>query len=106
MEKPAWRVNPSTAAKGRRVRGDQVVGQASPFIETDIPARLDRLPRSRLHWLVAVALCVAWILHWLEVTLAGSVAGALQEKPTLRFCPPRAGVSASPYLLGAHPVTS
>src|SRR5438445_168868 len=94
MEKPAQRVNPSTAAEGRTVRGDQVVGRASPFIETDIPARLDRLPWSRFHWLVVVALGVTWILDGLEVTLAGSVAAALQESPTLRFGSTEIGTGA------------
>jgi hypothetical protein len=40
-------------------------------IETDIPARLDRLPWSRFHALVVVALGITWILDGLEVTLAG-----------------------------------
>lgn len=44
---------------------------------TDVPARLDRLPWSRFHRLVVVALGITWILDGLEVTLAGSVAAAL-----------------------------
>jgi MFS family permease len=87
------------------VRGDQAIGQAigqaGPFIETDIPARLDRLPWSSFHWLVVVALGVTWILDGLEVTLAGSVAAALQESPTLRFGSTEIGAAASGYLLGA-----
>ena len=43
-------------------------------IETDIPARLDRLPWSRFHLLVVVALGVTWILDGLEVTIVGAVA--------------------------------
>ena len=39
--------------------------------ETDVPARLDRLPWSRFHWLVVVALGAAWILDGLEVTIVG-----------------------------------
>ncbi|MBV8450124.1 MAG: MFS transporter, partial [Hyphomicrobiales bacterium] len=46
---------------------------------TDIPARLERLPWGRFHTLVVVALGITWILDGLEVTLAGSVAGALKE---------------------------
>ena len=38
-------------------------------IETDIPARLDRLPWTRFHTLVVVALGITWILDGLEVTL-------------------------------------
>ncbi len=37
--------------------------------ETDIPARLDRLPWSGFHWLIVVALGITWILDGLEVTL-------------------------------------
>src|SRR6476661_4304159 len=50
---------------------------ASSSVDTDIPARLDRLPWSGFHTLVVVALGVTWILDGLEVTLAGAVAGAL-----------------------------
>ncbi|MGA9003521.1 MAG: hypothetical protein WB504_13725, partial [Pseudolabrys sp.] len=42
------------------------------IVESDIPARLDRLPWGRFHTLVVVALGVTWILDGLEVTLAGS----------------------------------
>ena len=42
------------------------------IVETDIPARLDRLPWGRFHALVVAALGVTWILDGLEVTLAGS----------------------------------
>jgi MFS family permease len=43
-------------------------------IRTQIPARLDRLPWSRWHWMVIVGLGTAWILDGLEVTIVGSVA--------------------------------
>jgi len=54
-----------------------VTGSTGETVRTDIPARLDRLPWSRWHWLVIVALGVTWILDGLEVTLVGSIAGAL-----------------------------
>src|SRR5919205_852558 len=47
------------------------------LIETDIPARLERLPWGRFHNLVVVALGITWILDGLEVTLAGAVLGAV-----------------------------
>jgi MFS family permease len=72
-----------------------------PAIETDVPARLERLPWSRFHWLVVVALGVTWILDGLEVTLAGSVAGALRESPVLQFSSTEVGLSGSAYLAGA-----
>ena len=39
-------------------------------ITTDIPARLDRLPWARFHWLVVVGLGTVWILDGLEVTMS------------------------------------
>ena len=50
---------------------------ASAIIETDVPARLDRLPWSRFHTLVIVALGITWVLDGLEVTIAGSIVGVL-----------------------------
>ena len=69
--------------------------------ETNVPARLDRLPWSKFHWLVVVALGVTWILDGLEVTLAGSLAGAISESPRLRLTPEQVGWTASAYLGGA-----
>ena len=68
---------------------------------TDIPHRLDRLPWSRFHWLVVVALGITWILDGLEVTLAGSLAGALKDSPSLRFTDADIGDMGSAYILGA-----
>jgi MFS family permease len=70
-------------------------------IETDIPARLDRLPWTRFHTLIVVALGITWILDGLEVTLAGSIAGALQESPVLQFSEVEVGLVGSAYLAGA-----
>ncbi|MFT8245059.1 MFS transporter [Roseomonas sp. BN140053] len=69
--------------------------------ETDVPARLDRLPWSRFHWLVVVALGITWILDGLEVTLVGSLAGAIHQSPSLRLTETQVGLTASAYLLGA-----
>ena len=71
------------------------------IVETDIPARLDRLPWSRFHTLVVTALGITWILDGLEVTLAGSVAGALKASPVLQFSNADVGLAASAYLAGA-----
>jgi MFS family permease len=73
----------------------------SAIIETDIPARLDRLPWGRFHTLVVVALGITWILDGLEVTLAGTVAGALKASPVLRFSNADVGLAGSAYLAGA-----
>ena len=77
------------------------VDHATATFTTDIPARLDRLPWSRFHWLVIFALGIAWILDGLEVTIVGSLAGALSESPRLHLSPQQVGYAASAYLIGA-----
>jgi MFS family permease len=74
---------------------------AQSIVETDIPARLDRLPWSRFHTLVVAALGITWILDGLEVTLAGTVAGALKASPVLQFSNADVGFAAAAYLAGA-----
>ena len=71
------------------------------IVETDIPARLDRLPWGRFHTLVVAALGITWILDGLEVTLAGTVAGALKASPVLHFSNADVGLAGSAYLAGA-----
>ena len=77
------------------------MSEAVAIIDTDIPARLDRLPWTRFHALVVVALGITWILDGLEVTLAGSVAGALEQSPVLHFTAVEIGLVGSAYLAGA-----
>src|SRR5213592_3186891 len=73
----------------------------SSIVETDIPARLDRLPWGRFHTRVVVALGITWILDGLEVTLAGALAGALKDSPVLKFSNADVGLASSAYLAGA-----
>ena len=80
-----------------------VTGGTGDTVRTDIPARLDRLPWSRWHWLVIIALGVTWILDGLEVTLVGSIAGALTSKDTLGLTTSQATAAGSFYLAGAVP---
>jgi len=70
------------------------------IVETDIPARLDRLPWSRWHWFVVIALGVTWILDGLEVTLAGAISGVLQKPEALSLTDALVGMSATFYLAG------
>jgi MFS family permease len=77
------------------------VTRATPVYETDVPARLDRLPWARFHWLVIFGLGIAWILDGLEVTLVGSLSGAIAQSPTLRLSGAQVGFTASAYLIGA-----
>ncbi len=70
-------------------------------LETRAPARLDRLPWGRFHTLVVIALGVTWVLDGLEVTLTGSVAGALEASPVLHLTDAQVGLASSAYLIGA-----
>jgi len=74
---------------------------ATDTVETDVPARLDRLRWHRFHSLVIAALGITWILDGLEVTLAGSIAGALVSSPRLHLSEVQVGMAASAYLAGA-----
>ena len=65
-----------------------------------IPARIDRLPWSRFHTRLIIALGVAWILDGLEITIASSIAGVLTEPDTLDLSSTQAGAIASVYLVG------
>jgi MFS family permease len=72
-----------------------------PTIVTSVPARLDRLPWSRWHWMVVFALGVTWVLDGLEVTLVGAIGRVLQEPETLGLSATQVGLSATAYLSGA-----
>ncbi|MFC5175538.1 MFS transporter [Nocardioides taihuensis] len=71
-------------------------------ITTDIPARLDRLPWSRWHWLVVIGLGTVWILDGLEVTIVGSMSDALADPKTgLGLSSYDIGVAGAVYVAGA-----
>jgi MFS family permease len=78
-----------------------VTGGTGETVETDIPRRLDRLPWSRWHWIVIVALGITWILDGLEVTLVGSISGVLTDKGTIHLSTAEATAAGSFYLAGA-----
>ncbi|MEV7723487.1 MFS transporter [Streptomyces sp. NPDC087917] len=54
-------------------------GVKTDTITTEVPARLDRLPWSRWHWMIVTGLGTVWILDGLEVTVVGSIASRLSE---------------------------
>jgi MFS family permease len=71
-------------------------------ITTDIPARLDRLPWARWHWLVVIGLGTVWILDGLEVTIVGSMSDALKSPTTgLGMTSSDIGVAGAVYVAGA-----
>src|SRR6266704_2145228 len=80
---------------------EQTESAVPAVVETDIPARLDRLRWGRFHTLVVVALGITWILDGLEVTLAGAISPALKESPQLQFSNADVGLASSAYLAGA-----
>jgi hypothetical protein len=69
--------------------------------ETLIPARLDRLPWSRFHTLLVLALGITWILDGLEVTLMGAIAAVLTRPDVMHFSAAQIGFISSSYLAGA-----
>jgi MFS family permease len=71
-------------------------------ITTDIPARMDRLPWSRWHWLVVLGLGTVWILDGLEVTIVGAIGARLTEKGSgITITEAQIGVAAGVYVGGA-----
>ena len=72
------------------------------IIETNVPARLDRLPWSRFHWLVVIGLGTVWILDGLEVTIVGSIGARLTDaKAGVGLTASTLGSAAAMYVAGA-----
>ncbi|GAB2554014.1 MFS transporter [Nocardia heshunensis] len=72
----------------------------SGTVRTTIPARIDRLPWSRFHTRIVIALGVAWVLDGLEITVAGAVADTLTKPETLHLSSTAVGLVATVYLVG------
>ena len=72
-------------------------------IRTSVPARLDRLPWSRWHWMIVIGLGTVWILDGLEVTVVGNIASRLSEHGSgLAISSAQVtGVAAALYVAGA-----
>ena len=71
-------------------------------IETQVPARMDRLPWSRFHWMVVVGLGPVWILDGLEVTIVGSIAARLtSEGSGIALSQSQVLTAGSVYVAGA-----
>src|SRR4051812_30212433 len=72
-------------------------------ITTDVPARLDRLPWSRWHWMIVIGLGTVWILDGLEVTTVGNIASRLSESGSgLPISSAQVtGIAAALYVAGA-----
>src|SRR4051812_45640835 len=71
-------------------------------ISTDIPARLDRLPWAKWHWVIVIGLGTVWILDGLEVTIVGSLSDALKSTSTgLGLTSSDIGKAGAIYVAGA-----
>ncbi|QWF23839.1 MFS transporter [Nocardioides sp. LMS-CY] len=78
------------------------MGAETGRITTDIPARLDRLPWVRWHWLIVIGLGTVWILDGLEVTIVGSMSDALKDPETgLGLSSWDVGFAGAIYVAGA-----
>jgi MFS family permease len=94
-------LQPSLARHDRVSVSASAPKSTEAIIETTIPSRLDSLRWSGFHTRVVLALGITWVLDGLEVTLAGSLSGALKQSPTLHFSNFEVGISNSAYLAGA-----
>jgi MFS family permease len=70
-------------------------------IDTDIPARLDRLPWSSFHWLLVTALGITWVLDGLEATVVAAIGPVLKHPGTLALRDRQIGLAGTFYLAGA-----
>ncbi|WP_329044974.1 MFS transporter [Amycolatopsis sp. NBC_01488] len=87
----------SSAPHGRKAA---VADASSRVVRSRIPARLDRLPWTRFHTRLVLALGVAWVIDGLEITVASSVGGVLGDADTLRMSTTAVGMIATVYLVG------
>jgi MFS family permease len=69
-------------------------------IRSLIPARIDRLPWSRFHTRLVIALGVAWVLDGLEITIASNVGPDLTQKAALGLSASSVADIATWYLIG------
>jgi len=73
---------------------------SSPSIRSLIPARIDRLPWSKFHTRLVIALGVAWVLDGLEITIASNVGPDLTQKAALNMSASSVADIATWYLIG------
>src|SRR3954467_252570 len=71
------------------------------MLETQLQARLDRLPWSAWHWRVVIALGVSWLLDGLEGTVVGSRGPAGRGRGPRGLGGGEIGWAASAYVGGA-----
>ena len=84
-------------------RGEDGAGESPGSVsETDVPARLDRLPWSRWHWLVLIGLGTVWILDGFEVTIVGAIGSTITKAHSgIAITTAQIGDAAGVYIAGA-----
>ncbi len=65
-------------------------------VKSLVPARLDRLPWTKFHWMVIVGLGVSWILDGLEIQIVASAG----YQGTLHMSSAQVGIAGTVYLVG------
>jgi len=82
--------------------GSGAIDSEAGVIETNVPARLDRLPWSKWHWMVLLGLGTVWILDGLEVTIVGAVGSTLTKTGSgIAITTAQIGDAAGIYVAGA-----
>ncbi len=69
-------------------------------VKTDVPARMDRLPWSRWHRTLVVALGTTWAFNGLGIAVAAAISSDLTQTQTLNLSILQVGYSATIYLFG------
>src|ERR1700761_6746741 len=69
---------------------------AKDSVRSLVPARMDRLPWTRFHWLIIVGLGVSWILDGLEIQIVAQAG----YQDTLHLSNGQVGFVGTVYLIG------
>jgi MFS family permease len=69
---------------------------ATRTVKSLVPARLDRLPWTRFHWMIVIGLGVSWILDGLEIQIVASAG----YQSTLHMSSAQVGIAGTVYLVG------
>ncbi|MFN2450853.1 MAG: MFS transporter [Candidatus Dormibacteria bacterium] len=76
-------------------------GAATPgSVRSLVPARMDRMPWTRFHWLVVIGLGVSWILDGLEIQIVSLIGPVLQKEANFSLSSGQVGLIATVYLAG------
>src|SRR3954447_16775536 len=96
-------VAPSRTSNAAAAGGDMATEAVTlRTIETSIPARMDRLPWSKWHWMVVFGLGTVWVLDGLAVTIVGAIGGRLSDPGSgLELSASQVGAAGSAYIVGA-----